>query len=139
VVRGTNGKDGKDGDILLFAKDGDRSNDLSATIHLDADTSGIRLRDSGGNTTIHLDGDASGIHLRDSSGDTTVYLWGEEGNLKMGGKRANGKKGKDGDILLFAKDGDRSNDLSATIHLDADTSGIRLRDFWWQHNHSPGW
>jgi hypothetical protein len=29
----------------------------------------------------------------------------------MGGKRPNGDTGKDGDIWLFAKDGDRSNDL----------------------------
>jgi hypothetical protein len=120
-----NGDTGKDGDIWLFAKDGDRSNDLSATIHLDADTSGIRLRDSGGNTTIHLDGDASGMSLRDSGSDTTIYLQGEEGNLKMGGKRTNGKDGKDGDILLFAKDGDRSKDADATIHLDGDTGFIR--------------
>jgi hypothetical protein len=100
-----NGDAGQGGDILLLAKDGDRSKDEDATIHLDAD--------------------ASGIHLRDSSGNTTIYLWGEKGNLKMGGKRANGKKGQGGDILLFAKDGDRSKDADATIHLDGDTGFIR--------------
>lgn len=102
------GTDGVDGDILLFAKNGDRSKDEAATIHLDAD--------------------ASGIHLKDTDGNTTIYLWGQQANLKMGGKKADGNPGVDGDILLFAKDGDRSNPEAATIHLDTDARAIRMKN-----------
>jgi hypothetical protein len=99
---------GVDGDILLFSKDGDRSKDANATVHLDADE--------------------SAVHLRDSEGNTTVYLWGKYGNLRVGGQKANGESGVDGDILLFSKDGDRSKDANATVHLDADESAVHLRD-----------
>jgi len=100
--------DGVDGNIWLFAKNGDRTKDATATIQLDGGDSGIRLRDTNGNTTIGIDG--------------------RQANLRMGGKKTDGKDGVDGDIWLFAKNGDRTKDETATIHLDADASAIEMKN-----------
>jgi hypothetical protein len=124
------------------------------TIHLDGDSGRLYLQNEKGETTACLDGKASSFHfagnlfvnnhsgkhafqmdgsrgllcLSDLDGNIQVVLSGKAGNLKLGGKKANGRPGADGDILLFSKDSDSSKNANATVHLDADASAVHLRD-----------
>jgi hypothetical protein len=71
------GASGADGDILLFRTDGDRTNDDTATVHLDAQQANLRMGANGADGDILLfpsDGDRTDdstatIHLDGNSGD----------------------------------------------------------------------
>ena len=62
------------------------------------------------------------IRLLNGSLAETVTIDAFYSNLRMGGN------GTDGDILLYASNGDRNNNGAATIHLDGEAGDILLRN-----------
>lgn len=72
------------------------------------------LQDTAGQNRIHLD--AGGDATPEEISQTSIYLDGQNANLLVGGRRADGSQGEDGDILLFADNGDRTN-IDAAIGI----------------------
>ena len=99
------GASGVDGDLVLFRGGQDINNASQAAIHADAASGLIQFRDANGNVTMRIEGDS--------------------GNIRTGGV-----PGVDGDIVLFPSGPNIDiNDASqATIHLDADSGDIILRN-----------
>ncbi len=79
------GNNDTDGDIYLFAADGNINEEGTATIHLGGDSAFIRLGGSGQN------GD---LFVRNANGQNTIKLDGRYGNIVLGGD------GQDGDVIL---------------------------------------
>jgi hypothetical protein len=108
-IDGTNGDlwiGGKDahGDIMLYDKD-EQENRSTA------------------NATIRLAGSAGQITLRTPAGDDRVFIDAMNGDIWLGGKKANG------DIMLFDKDETDNRDSGkATIRLNGGTGDIVLRN-----------
>lgn len=68
------------------------------------------------------------LKLNDSSGNCLAYLSGQTANLRLGGKKADGTEGNDGDIFLFSRRGDQGETeaTTATIKLEGDKVNIEL-------------
>ena len=79
------GNNDSDGDIYLFAVDGNINEHDTATIHLGGDGGFIRLGGSG------QDGD---LFVKNANGQNTVRLDGQYGNIVLGGD------GQDGDVIV---------------------------------------
>jgi hypothetical protein len=133
-----------DGDLLLFPKAAIDINDTSqATVWLNGQRGNIRLRqdkaltgkgkllveiaadeapDNPSKATVYLEGASATLRMRDAEGNEHTLLNGANGNLWLGGKKA------DGDVVLF-KEGakDNRNTDEAAIWLDAGGRTIRLR------------
>ena len=82
-------------------------------IRLNAETGEVFIGGSGRSGTLRL---VNGNLLE------TVTLDATFANLRLGGN------GTDGDILLYASNGDRNNTGAATIHLDGEAGDILLRN-----------
>jgi hypothetical protein len=111
------GGSGSGGDLFLFGPDDARTDDATATIHLEGSSGNLRMGGGG------VDGDiflfAAG-DVRTNDATATIHLEGETANLRMGGG------GTDADLYLFAADGDRSDSATATVHLSAGTANLRM-------------
>lgn len=127
------GGQGADGEIVL--RDGDRQN----RVFLDANSQRLEIRDGSGDIISMIGGDANvRVGTNGSSGNAYFYpasatnifddsqarirLDGEGGNIWVGGN------GADGDIALFASNGDNSTLSQATIHLNGDSGDIILQN-----------
>jgi len=82
----------------------------------------IRLNAETGEVIVGGDSRAGTLRLLNANRQETVTLDAVFGNLRLGGH------GTDGDILLYASNGDRTNNGAATIHLDGEAGDIRLRN-----------
>ena len=82
----------------------------------------IRLNANNGEIICGGDRRAGTIRLLNGLLQETVTLDAKFSNLRMGGN------GTDGDILLFAGNGNRNDDGAATIHLDGGTGDILFRN-----------
>jgi len=73
--------------------------------------------------TVYLEAASATLRMRDAKGNDHTLLDGANGNLWLGGKKA------DGDVVLF-KEGakDNRNTDKATIHLDGNAGEITMRD-----------
>lgn len=96
------GGNGADGDLVLFASDGDNGTLEQSTIHLDGQNSKVTFQ---------------------ASGQKRLQLDGSGGNIWLGGN------GADGDLVLFPSGATDFNDLTqASIHLDGQTGDIILQN-----------
>lgn len=91
------GNNDTDGDIYLFAADGNINESETATIHLGGDSAFIRLGGSGQN------GD---LFVRNANGQSTIKLDGRYGNIVLGGDS------QDGDVILNNESGQETIRLS---------------------------
>ena len=82
----------------------------------------IRLNASTGEIICGADRQSGTLRLVNGLSRETVTLDARNANLRMGGNET------DGDILLFARAGDRNNDAAATIRLDGESGDILFRN-----------
>ncbi len=109
----------RDSDGNVIIEIGRFGNLVAGGIGTDGD---LLLRDREGNTRVQVGADEQNLVMRDAAGVTVVDL-GRDGNLALGGA------GRDGDIGLFpASAVNQANWDDATIHLNADTGDIILRN-----------
>lgn len=100
-------------EVIAFAIDPGGLLPTTLIIRLNADTGEIIGGGVGRNGT---------LRLLNAGVQETVTLDAAFANLRLGGN------GTDGDILLFATDGDRNNTAAASIHLDGQSGDILLRN-----------
>jgi hypothetical protein len=99
------GGNGADGDLCLFAAGDDGTTAAEATVRLNGGAGAAQ--------------DSGEIVLR-GEGATRVSLRADNANMRIGGN------GRDGDIQVYAKDGDPDAGAEAAIHIDGDAGDITL-------------
>ena len=107
------GGHGSDGDVVLFAGDGDNQTLGQATVHLDGGTGRMAAGGAGVNGEIRLNAADDRRRIRMEAAG---------GNLWLGGN------GVDGDLVLFRDTGDNQTLEQASIHLNGGAGDIVLRN-----------